>query len=76
MMLGEVVSVKTGAVVGFGKLQPAGKQLAMRYAGIVQMIEHAEFHGRVSLVSFRAAGKRPRTGNHNHEWEGFGNWTG
>ena len=43
-MLGEVIAVKARAVVSLGKPQPAGEQLAMRDAGVVHMVENAEFH--------------------------------
>src|ERR1700732_1658985 len=44
-MLGEVIAVKARAIVSLGKPQPAGKQLAMRDAGVVHVVENAEFHG-------------------------------
>ena len=55
MMLGEVIAVKARAIVSLGKPQPAGKQLAMRDARIVHVVEYAEFHGGLPLASFRGA---------------------
>ena len=57
VMLGEVIAVKARAVVSLGKPQPAGKQLAMRHACIVHVIEYAEFHrGFRSLTRPSGAG--------------------
>ena len=44
VMLGEVIAVKARAVISLGKPQPAGKQLGMRDAGIVHVVENTEFH--------------------------------
>src|SRR3984893_2968028 len=44
VMLGEVIAVKARAVVSLGKPQPTGKQLAVRNARIVHVVEYAEFH--------------------------------
>src|SRR4029077_4603780 len=45
VMLGKVIAMEARAVVGLGEPQPAGKQLGMRHARIVHVIEYAEFHG-------------------------------
>ncbi len=44
VMLGEVIAVKAGTVVSLGEPQAAGKQLAVRNARIVHVVEDAEFH--------------------------------
>ena len=64
VMLGEVIAVKARAVVSLGKPQPAGKQLAMRDARIVHVVEDAEFHGRLPHVIPGRAKREP--GIHNH----------
>ena len=46
MMFGEVIGVKARAIISLGELEPPGEQLTVRHACIVQVIEHAEFHGR------------------------------
>ena len=45
MMFGEVIGVKARAIVSLGEFEPPGEQLTVRHARIVQVIEHAEFHG-------------------------------
>jgi hypothetical protein len=71
VMLGEMIAVKARAVVSLGKPQPAGKQLAVRNARIVHVVEYAEFHGRAFLTENKrrhntgialAAGGRRRAG--------------
>src|SRR5580692_4012322 len=71
-MLGEMIAVKAVAVVGFRQPQPAGKQLAMRDAGVVHVVEYAEFHGRLPLASFRGA-QSANPESIITDWEGIGN---
>ncbi len=44
MMLGEVIAVDSGAIIGLRQRQPIGVKLAERHAGMVHVIENAEFH--------------------------------
>jgi len=74
VMLGEMIGVEARAVVSLGKPQAAGKQLAMRNARIVHVVEDAEFHGRLPLASFRGAGVCPANPESIiTDWEGVGN---
>ena len=44
VMFGKMVGVESGAVESLGEFEPAGIKLAVRHAGIVHVIENAEFH--------------------------------
>src|SRR5579862_3736398 len=69
MMLGEVISVKSGAVVCFGDFQAILVELRQRPAGAIEVIEYAEFHDcpcypiRKRSISVRLSGNlsRPST---------------
>jgi len=43
-MLGQMVGVKSGAIVGFGDLETILVVVRKRYAVAVEMVENAEFH--------------------------------
>jgi hypothetical protein len=45
VVLGDVVAPDAGAIVGFDELEPIGVKLPERHAGIIHVVEHAEFHG-------------------------------
>src|SRR6516165_3187243 len=50
VVLGKMISVETRAVESLRKLEPVGVKFAMRHARIVHVVEHAEFHDRLSLT--------------------------
>ncbi len=43
-MFGKMIGVESRAVESLGELEPAGIKFAVRHAGIVHVIENAEFH--------------------------------
>jgi hypothetical protein len=53
VVLGEVIAVKTQAIVSLGKPQPIGIERAERNTRIVHMVEHAEFHDRLPSLANR-----------------------
>jgi hypothetical protein len=50
VMLGDVIGVKTRAIVGFGDLEAVLVKIRQRRAGAIEVIENAEFHA-CSLVT-------------------------
>jgi len=48
VVLGKMISVETRAVESLRKPEPVGVKFAMRHARIVHVVEHAEFHDRLS----------------------------
>ena len=60
MVLGDVIAVKTGAVVSLRDGEPVGIQLAKRHARVVDVVEYSEFHlcPAQILVAVRLAGTR------------------
>ena len=65
VMLGEMIGVKAGSLVSLSELEASGIEFAERNAGIVQVIEDAEFHDGVPPSRHSGRAQR-KPGIHNH----------
>ena len=55
VMFGDVVTMKTAAVVHLAEPQPPFQMLGERQAAVVHMVENPELHRRLSRSAFQVA---------------------